>query len=391
MQLRATRLTCIAHAARRAVAPAFTPTLLFASGEQGAWYDPSDMSTLFQDSAGTTPVTAVEQPVGRMLDKSGRGNHATQATAINRPVLSARVNLLLNTETLATQSVTVAATSQTLRFEGTGSVTLSGTATGTYSAGTHTFSTTAGSLTLTVSGSVTRADLRASNDGVGLPPYQYVNTPTDYDASPEWPRYLRADGVDDGMVTSSIDFTSTDKMTVVAGVRKLSDAAEAMFAELSTNVDGNNGAFNLFAPGGISAARDSAYVFASKGTVKAFSGPSAALYAAPVSNVVTGQGNISGDTTSARVNGTQASSSTADQGTGNFGNYPLYLFRRGGSSLPFNGRFYGMTIVNKLLSPTDLALLEEYTNGKTQALDWRDLSSSASFRWNSATASPDAE
>ena len=43
---------------------------LFSSGEQGVWYDPSDFSTLFQDSAGTTPVTAVEQPVGLMLDKS---------------------------------------------------------------------------------------------------------------------------------------------------------------------------------------------------------------------------------------------------------------------------------------------------------------------------------
>lgn len=42
---------------------------LFANGEQGAWYDPSDFSTMFQDSAGTTPVTAVEQPVGLMLDK----------------------------------------------------------------------------------------------------------------------------------------------------------------------------------------------------------------------------------------------------------------------------------------------------------------------------------
>ena len=42
----------------------------FAAGEQGAWYDPSDLTTLFQDSAGTTPVTAVEQPVGLMLDKS---------------------------------------------------------------------------------------------------------------------------------------------------------------------------------------------------------------------------------------------------------------------------------------------------------------------------------
>lgn len=60
---------------------------LFAAGEQGAWYDPSDWSTLFQDSAGTLPVTAVGQPVGKMLDKSGRGNHATQPTAINRPVL----------------------------------------------------------------------------------------------------------------------------------------------------------------------------------------------------------------------------------------------------------------------------------------------------------------
>ena len=71
---------------------------MFASGEPGAWYDPSDMSTLFQDSAGTVPVTAVEQPVGLILDKSGRGNHATQATTTKRPVLSRRVNLLTKTE-----------------------------------------------------------------------------------------------------------------------------------------------------------------------------------------------------------------------------------------------------------------------------------------------------
>ena len=48
----------------------FSPADLFAAGEQGFWYDPSDYSTLFQDSAGTTPVTAVEQAVGLMLDKS---------------------------------------------------------------------------------------------------------------------------------------------------------------------------------------------------------------------------------------------------------------------------------------------------------------------------------
>jgi hypothetical protein len=48
----------------------FDPRSLFSNGEQGAWYDPSDLTTLFQDSAGKTPVTAVEQPVGLMLDKS---------------------------------------------------------------------------------------------------------------------------------------------------------------------------------------------------------------------------------------------------------------------------------------------------------------------------------
>lgn len=65
----------------------FDPLSLFAAGEQGAWYDPSDFSTLFQDAAGTIPVTAAGQPVGMMRDKSGRGNHATQATATSRPIL----------------------------------------------------------------------------------------------------------------------------------------------------------------------------------------------------------------------------------------------------------------------------------------------------------------
>lgn len=57
----------------------------FAAGEQGAWYDPSDLNTLFQDDAGTVPVTASGQTVGRMLDKSGNGHHAVQTVAGSRP------------------------------------------------------------------------------------------------------------------------------------------------------------------------------------------------------------------------------------------------------------------------------------------------------------------
>jgi hypothetical protein len=72
---------------RRSAAAAFSPLALFAAGEKGAWYDPSDFSTMFQDSAGTTPVTATGQPVGLIRDKSGRGSHASQATAASRPTL----------------------------------------------------------------------------------------------------------------------------------------------------------------------------------------------------------------------------------------------------------------------------------------------------------------
>jgi len=63
----------------------FNPKKLFTASEVGVWFDISDTSTLFQDSAGTTPITATGQPVGKILDKSGNNLHATQATATQRP------------------------------------------------------------------------------------------------------------------------------------------------------------------------------------------------------------------------------------------------------------------------------------------------------------------
>jgi len=64
----------------------WSPALLFQSGAVGAWFDPSDMSSLFQDADGTLPVTAPDQPVGRILDKSGHGHDAYQSLASARPV-----------------------------------------------------------------------------------------------------------------------------------------------------------------------------------------------------------------------------------------------------------------------------------------------------------------
>lgn len=64
----------------------WTPIELFSNSELGAWYDPSDLTTMFQDAAGTTPVTADGDPVGLIHDKSGNEYHAFQSDLAKQPV-----------------------------------------------------------------------------------------------------------------------------------------------------------------------------------------------------------------------------------------------------------------------------------------------------------------
>lgn len=113
--------------------------------------------------------------------RNSRGVQVT--TGVNEPLVNfgadgkplgtgfhgAYTQLLLNSAALSTQNVTTTAQSYTLSFWGTGSVTLSGSATGTL-VGTGadnrvslTFAATAGTLTLTPSGSVTMAQLTAGS------------------------------------------------------------------------------------------------------------------------------------------------------------------------------------------------------------------------------------
>ena len=384
--------------------------LLFGASEQGAWYDPSDLSTLFQDTAGTTPVTAVEQFVALMLDKSGRGNHASQATSAKRLRYSRRVNLF--TESEFRNGVTDAPARSGLLSATTLSGYLGAIAFGydgvthdwayksfvsstsvTYvlsvvvkmddgnapafvgepSGGLNTFALVVASAPkatsayivtslgdglyrVTVSGvgngansnfgvvkylgnnsrtfKVTAYDVRLAIDA--HLPYQRVNTATDYDADPaKFPAYLCFDGVDDALQTGNIDFTGTDKMTVWAGVTKLSDAAVAVVTELGTSLP--VGGFYVAAPNSVGPT----FGFASKGTIPASPSPSG--HAAPISRVVTGVGDIGADIATCRVNGV-STTLNSDQGTGNYGNYPLYIGARAGTSLFFNGRIYNLIV-----------------------------------------------
>lgn len=50
------------------------------------WYDFSDISTLYQDSSKTTPVTTNLDPIGAVEDKTVNGQDLTQPLALNRPI-----------------------------------------------------------------------------------------------------------------------------------------------------------------------------------------------------------------------------------------------------------------------------------------------------------------
>ena len=242
----------------------FVVTELFAASEKGLWYDISDISTLFQDSAGTTPVTAAGQPVGKVLDKSGNNIHATQATSANRP---------------------------------------------TY---------------------------QVDSNGNG---------------------YLQFDGVNDSLVTSTLNLTTTDKVTWSAGLFVDNVAVGAVVMEFSANANTNTGTFNL---------SDTSRVL---GHGFGLRGSSAAPVLAVVSNVyinnqnsdvATGILDISKATKELelipRLNQTTITNITwsgaANAGTGNFGSYPLYLGARGGTTAFFNGHIY-QVIIRGVTSTTD--------------------------------------
>jgi len=63
----------------------FSPASLFVGGFKGAWYDMSDITTMFKVD-GTTPAV-VGQEVGKILDRSGNGQHLIQTTESKCPIL----------------------------------------------------------------------------------------------------------------------------------------------------------------------------------------------------------------------------------------------------------------------------------------------------------------
>lgn len=134
------------------------------------WDVARDTSGTYRDAAGVIRTAGPAEPRIDYDPVTGRAALLAE---------EARTNLLLNSETLSTQDVAVTNVAHTLHFTGTGTVTLSGAATGEL-VGTGdgeinrvalTFTPSEGTLTLTVSGSVKFSQLEAAST-----PSSYIPT-----------------------------------------------------------------------------------------------------------------------------------------------------------------------------------------------------------------------
>jgi hypothetical protein len=174
--------------------------------------------------------------------------------------------------------------------------------------------------------------------------------------------YLSFDGTDDGMLTGTIT-PGIDKAQIFSGVRKLADSGDQIIAELSANLNSNNG--SLYLSGAIGGA--SVHAFVAKGTLPTFGSIATATgIVAPATSVLTGTADIPADSVAIRRNGVVAATSSSDLGTGNFLAYPLYLGRRGGTVLPYNGRIYSMIVrFGANLSASTILQTETWVGDKT--------------------------
>lgn len=356
------------------------PASLF-TAEMGWFYDTSDLSTLFEDAEGTTPAT-VNGLVGRQNDKSPRGLHRTQTTTGSKPVLRGSPtgsNLFTAYGTPGAGWVDSGGGVATATASNAAMPTTTAAVIGKVYRVKYTMTRTAGTLTPSFGGVSLTAQsaagtyeqhITATSTAVltftGSSYSGAVSAIETFDVSAgsvQAPYFLQYDGVDDFLVTASANFTATDKVTVVAGLRKINQFfSSGVYVELTASMDTNAQSFALIAPvtAGIH------YRFGSRGSAaSAYAGTPSAGFAGGHTSVTTGIGDIAGDSMILRINGKQEGSLASDQGTGNYANAFVYFGRRGALTSAFNGYDYGSLGIGKLLSAGDLSNVERFYASRT--------------------------
>jgi len=372
----------------------FSPASLFAASEPGVWFDPSDMSTMFQDAAGTTPVTAAGQPVALLLDKSQglvRGPELRQSGVIVNygvPPSPASYDPLTGGGSLSrTDSANMSGVAFTtgvsaekfyeVDFENTSApgIVLSLRTSGIF----QVLYNWASGQRRTVRVRSVSADLQILADTNGstatftlhsireLPGNHATQvTPASrpaYQIDGTGRPYLFFDGLDDGMVTPTIT-PGVGRIQLFGGMRKLTDASVGAPVEYSVNSSSTPNTFGMITSNPLTAQNIS---FRSTGTG---SNRSATIPtpAVPTSLTVIGIGDIPNSICQIWRNGVLGAENLLAQGGTVYDPHVLFIGRRAGASLPFNGQIYSLiTRFGPTLSPEQITATETWVNGKTGA------------------------
>lgn len=363
---------------------------LFSNGEQGAWYDPSDFTTLFQDNAGRSVVTAAGQPVGLMLDKRlglVRGpelipqplNLTSGAWSTLGTLSAVTANSFTNTsgagagrkigvltvgkyyEVIVDYNKSDSTTDFQVQVGLSNPYAVNSVAsTGvlrTIIAATTTelYLRLAGNATLTVN-SVTVKELPGNhlfqNTSTARPLLQTENG--------LW--YLQPDGVNDRMIGSAFA-PGVDKVLTCFGVRRVNDAAQQTIMAMVSG--GAAGQWRLSVPNVAGGVTTAIFVSAGSSAIGAIEGAGAP---SPGQFVYTGIGDISGDVARVRRNGVQTVNNNGDQGTGNYLSQAPELFTNNGANF-WQGRFYGgiVRFSSAISNAAQIRIVESWVNSKTRA------------------------
>ena len=177
---------------------------------------------------------------------------------------------------------------------------------------------------------------------------------------------IQFDGSDDSLITNSVDFSGTDKVTLVSGVSKFVLSYTPEIVALSSNADINNGSFAF----GSGENNSTNWLVSLRGNT-ALNSYSPRQYPSPTTNLVTALYDISqavkANEITARINGIvdNGYSIGSESGGGNFGNYPLYLGRRAGTVLPFTGIIWNLVIRGSSTASNTLISTEEFASENT--------------------------
>lgn len=208
-------------------------------------------------------------------------------------------------------------------------------------------------------------DLRLAIDANIGKPYQRVTSATDMDTE-GFPFYSWTDGIDDWASTPVIPLGTmgVSAITAVNGVTKLSDSARSIVMELSAAPGTTPGTMVISAPEANGAGSYATYSIGSTPpTIKA----EVTGCAAPHKASLLSECDITNDIARLTVNNGAPVMPVADQGTGTFSNQPLYLFRRGGTTLPFGGRWHGSSGVKNIRTDSECRRLKAYYNRNVRA------------------------